>query len=149
MSTENNITDTPVDSVATTTTTTEEQQQQQETTTDSNEVKIDVEKALQSGLSTFTFGSSSDLKAELLKDVDASTRQILSRVRKSIHVAKQSDPNLRLAHDDASGMKAIDMGALMGLIKDTELKQQVQKKVAESEKMVKDISSLLSSEGFL
>jgi hypothetical protein len=41
------------------------------------------------------------------------------------------------------------VNALLGIIKETEVKLELQKAVQESEKMVKDISSLLSSEGFL
>jgi len=41
------------------------------------------------------------------------------------------------------------VAALLGIIKETEVKLEVQKAAAESDKIVKEISSLLSSEGFL
>jgi hypothetical protein len=83
-----------------------------------------------------------DIKA----DISNNNTHLLTRV-----AAKLEQPDIRLAAsaDGASGMKTVDMKALLEVIKETEVKQELQKAVEESEKMVRDISNLLKSEGFL
>lgn len=90
------------------------------------------------------------LKTELENEIDASTKNLMMRVRRSIAIVKKESPNIRLQTEANAGeMKTVDVDSLLGIIKDTQLKMEVQKAVKSSEKMVRDISNLLSSEGFL
>jgi len=92
---------------------------------------------------SFQAGSSLDLLKDMQAELSTHNDQLLTRVRTSLAMARKAKPNLRLAQDDDGGMKTVDMSALLSIIKEAELKRDVQKAVKESEKMVKDISNLL------
>jgi len=92
---------------------------------------------------SFQAGSSFDLLKDMQAELSTHNDQLLTRVRTSLAMARKAKPNLRLAQDDDGGMKTVDMTALLSIIKEAELKRDVQKAVKESEKMVKDISNLL------
>ena len=95
-------------------------------------------------------GSYISLLIDANAELDMKQKDLLKRVRKSVHIAKTGAPNLRLAaEEDAFGMKMVDMSSLLNLIQEESIKMEVQKEAAKSKKMVENISKLLSSEGFL
>jgi hypothetical protein len=97
-----------------------------------------------------SYGSTLSMMTDLNAELDVKQKELLGRVRKSVHIARGNSPYLRLASsDDGSGMKMVDMNDLLGLIKEETVKIEVQKEASKSKKMVENISKLLMSEGFL
>ena len=74
-----------------------------------------------------TVGSSLSLLSDLNAELDTKQKELLKRVRKSVHVARGNAPNLRLAADESGpgGMKTVDIGVLLGLIEEETVKAEV------------------------
>lgn len=109
--------------------------------------------ALDQGTKAGGVSTLSSIAADLNAELDVRQRELLKRVRKSVHIARGNSPNLRLAVEDeaadANGMKMVDIKVLLGLIEEESVKIEVEKEMAKSKKMAENISKLLFSEGFL
>jgi hypothetical protein len=98
------------------------------------------------------YGSTLALLNDLNVELDNTQKELLRKVRKSVHIARGNAPNLRLnatVEEGINGMKTVDMSALLNIIGEEQVKLDVEKEAAKSKKMVENISKLLMSEGFL